>query len=85
MFRSRYITGAAVSLINTCVWNQIARAGHVAELQQWSGNRLVGVNGSPLSKKGFGYFDIVLGNKKIGAALIVTGDITVGAILGLDF
>ena len=78
-------TGAAVSLINNCVWNQIARAGHVAELQQWIGNRLVGVNGSPLSTKGFGSFDIVFGNKKFGATLIVTGDITVGAILGLDF
>ena len=78
-------TGAAVSLINNCVWNQIARAGHVAELQQWIGNRLVGVNGSPLSTKGFGSFDIVFGNKKFGATLIVTGDRTVGAILGLDF
>ena len=58
---------------------------HVAELQQWIGNRLVGVNGSPLSTKGFGSFDIVFGNKKFGATLIVTGDITVGAILGLDF
>ena len=75
-------TGAAMSLINNCVWNQIARAGHVAELQQWIGNRLVGVNGSPLSTKGFGSF---FGNKKFGATLIVTGDITVGAILGLDF
>eukprot|EP00731_Ephydatia_muelleri_P034748 Em0075g1a len=81
----RLKNSAAVSLINNCVWNQIARAGHVAELQQWIGNRLVGVNGSPLSTKGFGSFDIVFGNKKFGATLIVTGDITVGAILGLDF
>eukprot|EP00731_Ephydatia_muelleri_P034942 Em0087g11a len=50
--------------------------GHVAELHQWIGNRLVGVNGSPLSTKGFGSFDIVFGNKKFGATLIVTGDIT---------
>ena len=74
-------TGAAVSLINNCVWNQIARAGHVAELQQWIGNRLVGVTGlHALSTKG-----LAIGNKKFGATLIVTGDITVGAILGLDF
>ena len=45
----------------------------------------MGVNGSSLSTKGFGFFDIVLRNKKFGATLIITGDITVGAILGLDF
>ena len=57
----------------------------MSQLQQWTGNRLVGVNGSPLSTQGFGHFDIVLGGKTLGATLIITSDITVGAILGLDF
>ena len=58
-------TGAAVSLINTCVWNQIALAGHVAELQKWSGNRLVDVNGSPLSTKSLAILILSLGIRSL--------------------
>ena len=55
-------TGAAVSLIREDVWSRISKLedAHVHQLQEWKGKRLVGVNGSALSVKGFGKFLVFL-------------------------
>ena len=83
-------TGAAVSLIREDVWSRISKLqdAHVSQLQEWMGKRLVGVNGSALSVKGFGKFLVFLGDRKAPTevTLIVTSDLTVlEAILGLNF
>eukprot|EP00731_Ephydatia_muelleri_P015802 Em0009g226a len=44
--------GAAVSLLNASVWKGINNTKTHIVLQQWSGKKLVGVNGTPLSVKG---------------------------------
>ena len=83
-------TGAAVSLIREDVWVRSSRAGNVRlpELQPWGGKRLVGVDGSPLSVRGFGKVQVFLDGRNTPAevTLLVTNDLTVQeAILGLDF
>ena len=83
-------TGAAVSLIREDVWTRITKTAGVSlpELREWRGKRLVGVNGSPLSVRGFGKFQVFLGDRHLPAevTLIITSDLTVQeAILGLDF
>ena len=83
-------TGAAVSLISEDVWTRITKTAGVSlpELREWRGKRLVGVNGSPLSVRGFGKFQVFLGDRHLPAevTLIITSDLTVQeAILGLDF
>ena len=56
-------TGAAVSLIREDVWSRISKSSpHVPQLQEWK--RLVGVNGSALSVKGFGKFLVSLGDRE---------------------
>ena len=83
-------TRAAVSLIREDVWSRISilEDAHVHQLQEWKGKRLVGVNGSALSVKGFRKFLVFLGDRKAPTEVtfIVTSDLTVHeAILGLDF
>ena len=83
-------TGAAVSLIREDVWTRITKTAGVSlpELREWRGKRLVGVNGSPLSVRGFGKFQVFVGDRHLPAevTLIITSDLTVQkAILGLDF
>ena len=45
-------TGAVVSLLNASVWKGINNTETHTVLQQWSGKKLVGINGTPLSVKG---------------------------------
>ena len=83
-------TGAAVSLIRENIWVRISRAASVRlpELQPWKSKRLVGVNGSPLSVRGFGKVQVFLDGRNTLAevTLLVTNDLTIQkAILGLDF
>ena len=85
-------TEAAVSLIHEDVWSQISKLedAQISQLQEWKGKRLVGVNGSALSVKGFGKFLVFLGDRKTPTqvTLIVTSDLTVHEAilgLGLDF
>ena len=51
-------------------------------LEQWAGRRLVGVNGAPLSVSGCKIF---LNGMPFKVMCVVTDDIMVEAILGLDF
>ena len=78
-----------MSLIREDVWNRISKESPGGpRLQEWKGKRLVGVNGSPLSVRGFGKFQVFLEGWKapLDVLLIVTSDLTVHeAILGLDF
>ena len=79
-----------MSLIHKDIWSRITNFedAHVHQLQEWKGKRLVGVNGSTLSVKGFGTLLVFLGDRKAPTevTLIVTSDLTVHeVILGLDF
>ena len=83
-------TTAVISLISKDVWSQISKLGgaSITQLQEWKGKRLLGVNGSALSVKGFRKFRVFLGDREVPSemTLIVTSDLAVHeAILGLDF
>ena len=54
-------TGAAVSLLNASVWKGINNTETRIVLQQWSGKKLVGVNGTPLSVKGCVHTCVLIG------------------------
>ena len=72
--------GAAVSLIRKDVWTQLVNRDSTLVLEQWSGKKLVGVNGASLSICGCGFK-----GTPFMVTCIVTDDITIEAILGLDF
>ena len=76
---------AAVSLVRRDVWEQIAKGDCTLVLEQWAGRRLVGVNGAPLSVSGCKKVDIFLNGMPFKVMCVVTDDIVVEAILGLDF
>ena len=78
-------TGAAVSLVQRDVWEQIVKGDCTLVLEQWAGRQLVGVNGAPLSVSGCKKVDIFLNGMPFKVMCIVTDDIMVEAILGLDF
>ena len=44
--------GAAVSLLSTDVWRNVRAMGLPIVLQEWTGKKLVGVNGTPLCVEG---------------------------------
>eukprot|EP00731_Ephydatia_muelleri_P012982 Em0007g292a len=77
-------TGAAVSLVRRDVWEQIVKGDCTLVLEQWAGRRLVGVNGAPLSVSGCKKVDIFLNGMPFKVMCVVTDDIMVEAILGLD-
>ena len=77
-------TGAAVSLVRQDVWYRAAKDGGL-QLVQWSGQTLVGVNGSPLQTHGQGLLQFTLQDKTFEASVIVTSDLKVEVILGVDF
>ena len=78
-------TGAAVSLVRRDVWEQIVKGDCTLVLEQWAGRRLVGVNGAPLSVSGCKKVNIFLNGMPFKVMCVVTDDIMVEAILGLDF
>eukprot|EP00731_Ephydatia_muelleri_P039226 Em1238g1a len=78
-------TGAAVSLVRRDVWEQIVKGDCTLVLEQWAGRRLVAVNGAPLSVSGCKKVDIFLNGMPFKVMCVVTDDIMVEAILGLDF
>ena len=77
-------TGAAVSLVRQDVWSRAAKDGGL-QLVQWSGQTLVGVNGAPLQTHGQGLLQFTLQDKTFEASVIVTSDLKVEVILGVDF
>ena len=78
-------TGAAVSLIRKDVWTQLVNRDSTLVLEQWSGKKLVGVNGASLSICGCGNIQVLFKGTPFMVTCIVTDDITIEAILGLDF
>ena len=78
-------TGAAVSLIRKDVWTQLVNRDSTLVLEQRSGKKLVGVNGASLSICGCGNIQVLFKGTPFMVTCIVTDDITIEAILGLDF
>ena len=79
-------TGAAVSLLSVNVWQRVAGYGRVLPpIEKWTGQTLVGVNGSALSVKGVAGLPLSLEGNIFNVPFVVTDDILVEAILGLDF
>ena len=54
-------------------------------LQQWTGKKLVGVNGTALSVKGCVHVPVSIGGTEFEGTFAVLEDLVVDAILGLDF
>ena len=54
-------------------------------LQQWSGSRLVGVEGSPVSVHGVTMAEVELGGHNVSTDLFVVDGLKVESIIGLDF
>ena len=74
-----------MSLIRKDVWEEIVKGDCRLVLEKWAGRRLVGVNGAPLSVSGCKNVDIMLNGKPFKVMCVVTNDVMVEAILGLDF
>eukprot|EP00731_Ephydatia_muelleri_P027657 Em0019g530a len=78
-------TGAAVSLLNASVWKGINNTETRIVLQQWSGKKLVGVNGTPLSVKGCVHTCVLIGGgTEFEGSFVVSDGLVVDAIVGLD-
>ena len=77
-------TGAAVTLLREDAWAR-CNAKHNLNLQPWSEQRLVSVDGSPLRVHGLGSVDLDFAGEKLPAEVIVVSPLTTEAILGLDF
>ena len=79
-------TGAAVSLLSVNAWQRVAGYCRVLPpIEKWTGQTLVGVNGSALSVKGVAGLPLSLEGNIFNVPFVVTDDILVEAILGLDF
>ena len=71
-------TGAAISHLHGNIWTKIADGDLAQTLHEWTGETLVEVNGNKLSVRGYSLIPISVKG-------IVTDDVKVDAILGLDF
>ena len=78
-------TGAAVSLLSADAWNKVSSTEHPIVLQQWTRQRLVGVNGTPLCVKGCIHTSVSIRGTQFEAKFVVSSDLWVDGILGLDF
>eukprot|EP00731_Ephydatia_muelleri_P014390 Em0008g110a len=76
-------TGATVSLLNVNMWNKIDSTK--LSLEQWTGKKLVGVNGTPLLVKGLTRAQVCIEGFEFVGNFVVSGELVVDAILGLDF
>ena len=78
-------TGVAVSLLNANAWKEMNSTETHIVLQQWSGKKLVGVNGTPLSVKVCVHVPVSIGGTEFEGTFAVLEDLVVDAILGQDF
>eukprot|EP00731_Ephydatia_muelleri_P033667 Em0035g4a len=76
-------TGATVSLLNVNMWNKIDSTK--LSLEQWTGKKLVGVNGTALLVKGLIRAQVCIEGFEFVGNFVVSGELVVDAILGLDF
>ena len=77
-------TGAAYTLIRNDGWERIA-AENSRDLEQWTGQRIVGANGSPLRVHGTTRVNLSLAGEDTSARLLVVSPLNTEAILGMDF
>eukprot|EP00731_Ephydatia_muelleri_P017395 Em0010g493a len=77
-------TGAAVSLLGKDVWNMLSRTSNCT-LEQWSGGRLVGVEGSSVPVHGVTTMDIQLQGQMVSIDFVVVEMLKVESLMGLDF
>lgn len=77
-------TGAAVTLLRKDAWERV-NAEKTHKLSPWSGQRLVGVDGSPLQVFGQVEMKLTLVGKHFPTNVLVVSPLTTEAILGLDF
>ena len=72
-------TGAAVSLLSVNAWQRVAGYCRVLPpIEKWTGQRLVGVNGSALSVKGVAGLPLSVEGNIFNVPFVVTDDILVG-------
>ena len=71
-----------VSLLKNDVWREVA--GDRA-LSIWSGHKLVGVEGSPISILSTATIDVILSGVSVRGDFLITDTLNTQAILGLDF
>ena len=77
-------TGAAVTLLRKDTWSRI-NARRPRELESWSEQQLVGVDGASLQVHGQAKIRVELGGVVMPTDVIVVSPLTTEAILGLDF
>ena len=76
-------TGASVSLVHADIWKEItAHCG--LHLQTWH-QKLIGVEGSPITVLGTATLDVSLGGITVQSDFLVAADLSSKAIIGLDF
>ena len=76
-------TGSAVTLLRLDIWNQCKNDSNT--LDQWSGPKLVGVNGTPLQVMGHCKINISLSHVSVIHPILVVDSLLAQGILGLDF
>ena len=77
-------TGAPVTLLRKDVWDKI-NARLQRDLEPWTGQSLVGVNGSPIHVHGQANVTIKLDEEELPLNVIVVSSLTTEAIIGLNF
>ena len=75
--------GAAISLLGKNTWSLLGGTSKYT-LQQWSGSRLVGVEGRPVPVHGVTVVEIELGSHIVNIDFIVVDGLKVESIIGLD-
>ena len=77
-------TGAAVSLLSSKIWREIENTRVPIVMQPWPGEKLVGVNGTPLSVRGCIHAPLCIGGTQFDGSFVIASDLWVEAIVGLD-
>ena len=77
-------TGAAVSLLSSKIWREIENTRVPIVMQPWLGEKLVGVNGTPLSVRGCIHAPLCIGGTQFNGSFVIASDLWVEAIVGLD-
>ena len=66
------------------MWNMLSRTSNCT-LEQWSGGRLVGVEGSSVPVHGMTTMDIQLQGQMVSIDFVVVEMLKVESLMGLDF
>ena len=76
-------TGSVISIVKSAVWTQADPL--CRQLTPYTGSRLVGVEGTPLSVRGKTTADVSFGSERFQVPVIVVDQLSADVILGLDF